>query len=204
METNSITSHLTDEECYLLMMDLKELDRNLVKKVRFLEKEGELSVQEALEYLINDNIALWAKMYCNWEARDYQLTILEQAKGSKKLVLRLGRRLGKTESMIISILWHSFRQPNKKKSATAAYEILILTPFETQIDLIFDRMNQIIKASPLLQSMLDRSIHHRIDFTNGTIIKGLTVGSSSGQGAANTRGQAASLLVLDEVDKKIA
>lgn len=106
-----------------------------------------------------------------------------------------------TECMVISILWHAFRQPNKREVDSAnAYEILILTPFETQIDLIFDRMNQLIDSSPTLSSMVSRSINHRYEFINGAIIKGLTVGSSSGKGASNTRGQAASYIILDEVD----
>lgn len=196
----TLVGELSVEECEILIEELKYWDKNLKKKTEKVIEITGVTIQEALEYLINDNIALWAKMHCSWDARDYQLEILNQGKKAKKLVLRLGRRLGKTETTIIDILWHGVHQPNKRENDTSAYEILILTPFETQIDLIFDRLKQIITASPLLKSLEERSIHHRIDFKNGTIIKGLTVGSSSGKGAANTRGQAAALLVMDEVD----
>lgn len=105
--------------------------------------------------------------------------------------------------MIVSILWHAFRQPNAREASSAsAYEILVLTPFETQIDLIFDRMGQLIDSSPTLSSMVSRSISHRYEFFNGAIIKGLTVGSSSGKGGANVRGQPACLLILDEADRQ--
>ena len=45
--------------------------------------------------MVNETVQLWAKVHINWTARDYQIPILEQGKKSKRLVLRLGRRLGK-------------------------------------------------------------------------------------------------------------
>ena len=196
-----IIADLSDPEYNLLLEELEKIDKKLRKKVQFVVDKTGLSLRESLEYIINDDIVLWAKVHLNWEARGYQKTILRETRKSKKTVLRLGRRLGKTECMIVSILWHAFRQPNKRDVESAqAYEILILTPFETQIDLIFDRMKQLIDSSPTVSSMVSRTISHRYEFTNGAIIKGLTVGSSSGKGASNTRGQAASLLILDECD----
>lgn len=104
-----------------------------------------------------------------------------------------------TEDMCILILWHAFRQPNKKPNESA-YNILILTPYETQIDLIFDRLNQLIEGSSILKGMLKRPIQHRLEFDNGTIIRGITLGVKSGSQGASTRGQPADLLVLDEID----
>lgn len=197
---SSAIQGLSEFEAKELVKDLTYIDKKIDKKIKYVMFKTDVSFKEALEYVVNEEISLWAKVHCSWEARDYQDVILSQVKKKKKVVLRLGRRLGKTECMIITILWHAFRQPNKRDSATAAYEILILTPFETQIDLIFDRLNQIISSSESLKSMEKKSIHHRIEFNNGSIIKGITVGASSGKGAANTRGQAARLLVLDESD----
>ena len=86
-----------------MIKELEFLDKKLYKKFLYVLKETKCTKQEALEYLVNDDPVLWAKVYLNWQARDYQLTILRTAKKSLKLVLRLGRRLGKTECMCVLI-----------------------------------------------------------------------------------------------------
>ena len=192
---------LTEQESFLLIEELKSLDKHIEKKVSYVIRESKVSIQVALEYVINETPQLWAKMHLNWTARDYQIPILEMGKKSKKTVLRLGRRLGKTECMCILILWHAFRQPNMKvDDSNATYNILILTPYETQIDLIFDRLNQLMDGSTSLSTSLSRRVHHRIELDNSTTIKGLTLGVGTGKEGSNTRGQRADLLIYDEVD----
>jgi len=147
--------------------------------------------------------ALWAKAYMGWTARDYQEEALRSGGANNLNVMRKGRRLGKTEVLCILILWHAFVQPNKKKVVNPTddqYNVLIVTPGEAQIKLIFDRLEQLINSSAILKACVARTIEHRIDFTNGSVIKGLTAGSKSNTGAQNTRGQRADLIVLDEVD----
>lgn len=103
-----------------------------------------------------------------------------------------------TECMCIMILWYSYTQANK--GTNNQYTILIITPYESQVDLIFDRLHQLIDNSPLLKEMITRDIYHRIELSNGTIIKGLTASSKTGTGAASTRGEHADILILDEID----
>jgi hypothetical protein len=141
---------------------------------------------------------LWAKLTFNWTARDYQVPILRAIPDTKLLVLRLGRRLGKTECMCLAILWYAFAQPNK--GPNNQYDILIITPFESQIDLIFDRLHELISLSPDYKNSIRRDITHRIELKNGAAIQGMTAGSKNNTGAANTRGQRADVIVLDEVD----
>lgn len=191
-------SELEPHQIPLLIAELEKLDKNVSKKVSYVISQG-FSEQDALEYVVNNNPYLWAKVYLDWEARHYQKNILLQGKKAKKLVLRLGRRLGKTECMCILILWHAFTQINKGPNPNM-YDILIVTPFETQIDLIFDRLHKLIDGSPMLQNEVTRDVYHRIEFKNDTKIAGLTAGSKSGTGAANTRGQRADLLIFDESD----
>ena len=181
-----------------MIKELEFLDKKLYKKFLYVLKETKCTKQEALEYLVNDDPVLWAKVYLNWQARDYQLTILRTAKKSLKLVLRLGRRLGKTECMCVLILWFAFTQYNKGQNNQ--YNILIITPYETQIDLIFKRLHQLIDLSQLISSLITRDVYHAFEFSNSTIITGLTAGSKSGSGAANTRGQRADVIFLDEID----
>lgn len=140
----------------------------------------------------------WAATHLKWFARDYQNKILQTGASAKQSVLRLGRRLGKTECMCILIWWHAFVQPNK--GPNNQYDILIITPYETQVDLIFKRLEQLLDMSPELKASVKRDIKHTFELKNGTVIKGLTAGTKSSSGAANTRGQRADLIVLDEVD----
>lgn len=101
--------------------------------------------------------------------------------------------------MAILILWYAYTQYNKGDNGQ--YNILILTPYETQIDLIFTRLDQLIEGSPLMQKCMERQIHHRKELTNGSIILGLTAGASSGNnGSNNTRGQRADVIIFDEID----
>ncbi len=153
---------------------------------------------EELHYLtILHNPKFWAAETLKWFARDYQESMLEEMAESKRTVLRLGRRLGKTETMCIMILWHAFAQPNKGPNEEQ-YDILIIAPYETQVDLIFKRLTQLIDSSSDIKP--SRDVHHCIELPNGSVITGLTAGSKSGTGAANTRGQRADLIVLDECD----
>lgn len=189
---------LEEHQIQGVIQELEALDPDVKKKVDYVVAQTQLPMAEALEYIVASSPVLWAKVYLNWEARDYQIRILDQGKKAKKLVLRLGRRLGKTECMCVLILWHAFTQINK--GPNNQYDVLIITPFETQVDLIFDRLQQLIDGSPILKSEVLRDVYHRIEFRNGSTIKGLTAGSKSGNGAANTRGQHADVIVLDEVD----
>lgn len=189
---------LDDKQVQAMMDELQELDPHIHKKLQYVINNANCSQQEGLEYIVHNSPALWAKVYLNWTARDYQITILDQGKKGKKIVLRLGRRLGKTECMCVLILWHAFTQINK--GSNNQYDILIVTPYETQVDLIFDRLKQLIDISPIFKGMVKRDVYHRIELINGSKIVGLTAGSKSGSGAANTRGQRADLIVLDEID----
>lgn len=155
--------------------------------------------QEELHYLaILQKPKFWAAETLKWFCRDYQEIMLDTMANAKRTVLRLGRRLGKTETMCIMILWHAFTQPNK--GPNNQYDILIICPYEDQVDLIFKRLKQLIDMSPEITMSITRDIHHHIEFSNGSVIHGLTAGSKNNSGAANTRGQRADLIVLDECD----
>jgi len=191
-------SKLSNAEIIALIDELEKTDPGILKEYKEVLGIGGFSTQEVGEFVVMNRPKSWAQVYLNWESRDYQDDILLEGKNARRLVLRLGRRLGKTETICVLILWHAFIQPNK--GTNNQYDILIITPFETQIQLIFTRIRQLIDASPALKGSITRDIEGRIEFKNGTAIIGLTAGSKSGSGAANTRGQRADLIVLDEID----
>lgn len=73
------------------------------------------------------------------------------------------------------------------------YRILYVTPYESQVNLIFKRLRELIAYSPLVKMEVVRMKNspYQIDFRNGSSILGFTTGASSGSGAASVRGQRA-------------
>ena len=132
------------------------------------------------------------KCYSPWTARWYQAEMLRDK--SKKKVYRCGRRTGKTETMVVESLYSTYKNPN--------YRVLIITPYQNQVDLAFKRINELVDASPALKSRVTRNTKnpYQIEFSNHSSILGFTTGASSGSGGASIRGQRADLLILDEVD----
>lgn len=107
-----------------------------------------------------------------------------------------------TDCMCVAILWFAYTQYNRRQDDQ--YNIVIATPFDNQINLIFTRLKQLYKPSHLMQACVTRDIHHRLEFTiNGvtSIIEGFTSGSNNrNNGAAGTRGQRADVIIFDEID----
>jgi len=69
-----------------------------------------------------------------WTARWYQVEMLRDM--SNKKVARCGRRTGKTETMVIESLHRTYRRKY--------YRVLIITPYENQVRLIFSRIKELI------------------------------------------------------------
>lgn len=128
-----------------------------------------------------------------WTARWYQIEMLRDK--SLKKVLRQGRRTGKTEAMVIDMLWRAFTRRN--------YRCLTVTPYENQVRLQFQRMRELIDSSPLLKAEIQSMTKnpYAITFKNNSAIFGFTTGASSGSGAASIRGQRADMIYMDEVDR---
>lgn len=130
-----------------------------------------------------------------WQARWYQIDLINDVvqKKTNRLAVRMGRRVGKTETMCIYMLWHAFHKKNQR--------LLVAAPYENQIRLIFKRLKELIAtADELSQSLVkDTSNPYELAFSNGTAIIGFTVGATSGAGAS-VRGQRADFLFIDEID----
>ena len=191
-------SQLDDKQIDVVIKEIQHLDKDIIPRLCHVVTQTGVSRADALEFIVVNNPTLWAKVYLDWEARDYQLSIMSNAKKGKKIVLRLGRRLGKTDTMCVLMLWYAYTQINK--GPNEQYDVLVIGPYETQVDLIFDRLKQLIAGSPLLQDMVSRNVYHRIQFSNGAKITGITAGAGSGSGAANTRGLRADVIIFDEAD----
>jgi replicative DNA helicase len=127
-----------------------------------------------------------------WTARWYQVQMLRDK--SLKKVYRCGRRTGKSEVMVIEALYNATTNRN--------YRVLLITPYEAQVRLLFMRLNELKNSSPLLASLISSTTKnpYKMEFKNGSCIMGFTTGASSGSSGASIRGQAADLLILDECD----
>lgn len=199
-------SELTDAQVQFLIKELDSLNPNLKRNFQLLKSkltiEGQTNITDSmvLEGLIIKDPVLWSKVYLDWEALDYQKVILREAYKSLNLVTRLGRQLGKTTCACVFALWASQVQPNKSPTKKDRYTILVIAPYQRQVDEIFSRLTELISQSPFLQSSIERSITHKIEFLNGSVIKGMTAGAKTSAGAPSIRGQSPDILLMDEVD----
>lgn len=105
-----------------------------------------------------------------------------------------------TDSLCVKALYNAFTKPNRTEDET--FVVLIVTPYESQIQLIFNRIRELIGKSEELQASVKRDVLNpqEIEFWNKAVIRGFTAGSRSGSGASNIRGQRGDLIILDETD----
>jgi len=140
--------------------------------------------------------------------RSYQREVLEASRANKKIVLRYGRRLGKTVTLCADVLWWVSAQPlavmlETNGTKPIPFSVLVMTPMDSQIKMIFDTFLDLISDSEYLNNMITkvkRSDVNEIHFSNGSVIKGMTLGISSANKGTSVRGQSADMIFLDEVD----
>ena len=123
-----------------------------------------------------------------WIPRWYQVEMMRDRLTKK--VYRCGRRIGKTETMVVEMLWQIFTKRN--------FRVLMAAPYENQIRNMFTRLNELIKESPLLKSEIVKSTKNPycIEMKNGSMILGFTTGDD----ASSIRGQRADWIYIDEID----
>ena len=125
--------------------------------------------------------------------RPYQAEMLRCT--SKRKVCRIGRQAGKSEFLVVLMLYHIFTHEN--------FKVVLIAPYQSQIDLIFKRLMEFINVSSTLSNSVARSVkapQYQIELHNGSQITGFTAGTKSGNNAGASRGQSAHLLVFDEAD----
>lgn len=141
--------------------------------------------------------AEWARHELGFEPRWYQEDILRCS--SRYTINRWGRRSGKSTTLVIKLLHRIATREN--------YKVLVIAPFQEQVNLIFnDRemgIEKRLEDSKTLKAMVKsyvKSPSRRMEFSNGSVISGMTAGIKTGSGASKIRGQGASLLWVDEAD----
>lgn len=167
--------------------------KNVLAELNQLKSDDFESKEEYDELIIQADPVSWAYFYFGWEARWYQEEMLDCT--ADKKVIRAGRRLGKTAALVILCLWKIFTNNN--------YSILVIAPYQAQVDKIFDEFEKMLATSQVLSASIKRkskSPNQRLELFNGSKILGFPSGAKSATGADKIRGQDSNLIVLDEAD----
>jgi replicative DNA helicase len=124
--------------------------------------------------------------------REYQKIMLRCS--AKRKVFRCGRQIGKSETICVSILYNACTNKD--------FRVIVITPYQTQIEVIFNRLSSLIKKSnvPNIIQRYVKAPNYTIELKNGSTIRGFTAGTKSGGNADAVRGQKANMLVFDEAD----
>lgn len=135
---------------------------------------------------------LWAKSEFDWEPRWYQEQMLSCT--SQKKLYRCGRRMGKTEGMVIECLYEMFTKKD--------INVLMIAPYERQVTRFFDEIARFIKSSASLKQSVSRYIKSpsRLELVNGSKILGFSSSATGSSRSDKIRGQDAHLIIIDEMD----
>ena len=151
-----------------------------------------------------------------WRIRSYQKEMLRCS--AHKYVIRAGRRIGKTFGIVLKLIYLLFNTSMEAgldaegNEITSGPEILIITPYQAQIVMIFNEMEKILKRNRDLVkeittgtggSLYVKTPFFRLETKNGGKISGFVSGvgnKDDGSGGGTLRGQSAAIIYLDEMD----
>jgi len=154
-----------------------------------------------------------------WNLRSYQKEQLRCT--SEKLVIREGRRSGKTFIIALKLLYLAYnrevqRGTDKKtgEKIMTGPEIMVVTPFQSQLLNIFDEMEKLLKRKEAYElskriktasggSYYVKTPYFHMDMDNGAVINGFVSGvatKADGSGGGTMRGRNANIIYLDEMD----
>lgn len=100
-----------------------------------------------------------------------------------------------TETLCVAMLHQLYTHQN--------FKIVVIAPYQSQIDLIFARLIGLIQNNKSLFNSVSRKVkapQYAIGLHNGSQVLGFTAGTKSGGNADAARGQSANMLVFDEAD----
>ena len=194
------------------------------KKIRELVASSDIEEDRAKKILLAtiDPVA-WAELMFGfddndptWHLRSYQKEQLRCS--SLRNVCREGRRSGKTFIYALKLIYLAFNMQVKKgrdssgNKISSGPEILIITPYQSQLNTIFEEIETLLKRNSELASAVTtggsdtlyvKTPFFRMELTNGAKLKGYVSGmgnKSDGSGGGTIRGASADIIYLDEMD----
>jgi len=117
------------------------------------------------------------------------------ALGHPKITIRASRRTGKSIGIAARIIYQAFTESNTP--------ILLVAPYLSQVNEIFEDIEHLTQDSPTVCQTIVRQIQspfRLIEFSNGSVIKGMCAGSTPGRRGSSLRGQGAKYIYVDEFD----
>lgn len=128
--------------------------------------------------------------------RSYQKEVTDNSRENTNIILRWGRRMGKSVVMCADCLWWAQAWPLVQMAENGGkkqkpFTILVFAPYESQVKELWNTFTQLIGDSPLLKDQVKKvrtSDVHSIEFKNGSVIKGYTIGISSSNQGTSLRG----------------
>jgi len=200
------------------------LPKGSARKVREIAASSDLSEERATKILLStiDPVA-WAELMFgfddsdpNWHLRSYQK---EQIRcSSLRNVCREGRRSGKTFSYALKLVYLCFNmavtkgRDSRGEPVIQGPEVLIITPYQSQLTTIFNEMEDLLKRNVELRDAVTtggsdtlyvKTPFFRMEFSNKARINGYVSGlgnKGDGSGGGTIRGASANVIYLDEMD----
>lgn len=201
-----------------------KLLRDLIAEGNIDERIAKLVIQSTVDP------ASWAELMFgfnddnpDWKLRWYQKEQLRCT--ASRLTIREGRRSGKSFAVALKLLGHAYNTKiiasydHTGKPSYRGPKIVIVTPFQSQLTIIFDEMEKLLKRNPELESQVIRTKGsalyakqpvYRMSFgpkdetyISGATIVGYVSGSnikSDGSSGGSLRGDSPDILYLDEMD----
>jgi replicative DNA helicase len=154
--------------------------------------EADFTEEEYTDFLVAADPITWAYHMFGWKARWYQEEVCSCT--ALRKVVRAGRRCGKTMCVSVLALWKLATLPDQT--------ILIIAPFEVQVQKIFDEIHKFISQNSALSAAVKRSTKNpsRLEFNNGSKALGFSSGNNNAAGSDKIRGQDANYIIIDEAD----
>jgi hypothetical protein len=140
---------------------------------------------------------LWAEYELGWKARWYQSQAMRCT--SQWQCHRWGRRTGKTNFLAIKSLHLCATKPGA--GMDEPYTVLLVTPYEDQLDKIFQYARDALIKSENFKPIRDIRDPHLLGFANNSKMIGFTAGDKTGARSDKIRGQDANAIVIDEADR---
>jgi hypothetical protein len=139
----------------------------------------------------------WAEAEFGWYARWYQAQALRCTASWQ--THRWGRRAGKSAFLGLKALHLAATKPGV--AAMDPYTVLVVTPYQDQLEKLFQYMRDLIGKAKTLRTTRDIRDPHCIEFANLGKIIGFTAGEKTGARSDKIRGQDANAIIIDEADR---
>lgn len=110
-------------------------------------------------------------------------------------------------TLAVDALWWATAYPlvrmiNGEAKVQKPFRVVIACPYENHVDELWTHFTALISDSPLLKEQVKRirRSDYTIEFDNGSMITGYTVGISSANQGTSLRGISADMVIIDEMD----